>query len=105
MLHADTERRIKTFEHKMSLKTAPHLLYGAQDQRVRPQHYYNTCWSNKAPTGDRQTTRAGLVWARHQARLFVQDYYPGHARGRSTSRPSEEKQDGKYERMDIPCHG
>ena len=64
----------------MSPKTAPRLLYGAQDQRVRPEHDCNTCWAERAPTGDRQTTKAGLVWTRHQAQLFVQDCSPGHTR-------------------------
>ncbi|KAH3769739.1 hypothetical protein DPMN_171014 [Dreissena polymorpha] len=41
----------------MSMKTAPHLLYEVQDQRVRPEHDCNTCWSTRAPT---QTTKAGL---------------------------------------------
>ncbi|KAH3712925.1 hypothetical protein DPMN_072685 [Dreissena polymorpha] len=79
----------------MSPKTAPHLLHGAQDQRVRTENDCNTCWSTRAPTGDRQTTKAGLVLKRQQARLSVQNCSPGHARRRSTSRPSEEKLDGQ----------
>ncbi|KAH3893713.1 hypothetical protein DPMN_017863 [Dreissena polymorpha] len=50
----------------MSTKTAPHLLDGAQDQRVRPEHDCNTCLSTRAPNGDRQTTTAGFAWTRHQ---------------------------------------
>ncbi|KAH3752044.1 hypothetical protein DPMN_186652 [Dreissena polymorpha] len=56
-LHA--ERRIQAFEHK--------------DKRLRPEHDCKTCWSIRAPTGDHQTTRLGLVLTRHQARLSVQD--------------------------------
>ncbi|KAH3833891.1 hypothetical protein DPMN_107207 [Dreissena polymorpha] len=78
----------------MSPRTAPHLLYGAQDQRVRPEHDCNTCWSTKASNGDRQTTKAVLVWTRHQASLSVQDCSSGHTTGRLTSNPSEEKLDG-----------
>ncbi|KAH3830317.1 hypothetical protein DPMN_103558 [Dreissena polymorpha] len=67
----------------MSPKTTPHLLYGAQDQRVRPAHDCNTCWFTRAPTGDRQTTKFGMVWTRHQerstlcARLFFRARYKG----------------------------
>ncbi|KAH3789389.1 hypothetical protein DPMN_167567 [Dreissena polymorpha] len=61
----------------------------SKDQRVRPKHECNTCWSTRAPIGDRQTTKAG--WTRHKSRLSVQDCYQWHARGRSTSRPSEAK--------------
>ncbi|KAH3774324.1 hypothetical protein DPMN_175703 [Dreissena polymorpha] len=75
----------------MSLKTAPHVLYGAQDQEVCTEH---DCWSTRAPTGDHQMTKVRLALTRHQAQLPVQDCSPGHARGRSTSRPSEEKLDG-----------
>ncbi|KAH3777205.1 hypothetical protein DPMN_178643 [Dreissena polymorpha] len=75
----------------MPPKTAPHLLYGAQDQRVRPEHDCNTCWSTIAPIGDRQTTKVGLIWTRHQTRLAVQDCSPWHARVRSTRRGREKK--------------
>ncbi|KAH3692743.1 hypothetical protein DPMN_193897 [Dreissena polymorpha] len=47
----------------MSQKTAPHLLHGVQIQRVRRTNDRNTCWSTRAPSGDRQTTLC--------ARLFV----------------------------------
>ncbi|KAH3785613.1 hypothetical protein DPMN_163706 [Dreissena polymorpha] len=47
----------------------------------------------RAPTSDRQATKAGLVWTRHPARLSVQDCSPKIARRRSTSRQSEEKLD------------
>ncbi|KAH3796639.1 hypothetical protein DPMN_150208 [Dreissena polymorpha] len=89
----------------MSSKTAPHLLHGAQAQRVCPEHDCNTCWLTRAHTGDRQTTKAGLVWTRHQARLSVQECSPGHIRGRSTSKPSEENLDGKCKRVEIPSFG
>ncbi|KAH3721086.1 hypothetical protein DPMN_064001 [Dreissena polymorpha] len=85
--------------------TAPHLLYGAQDQPVRSEHNCNTCWSTRDTTGDHQTTEVSLVWTRHQARLSVKDCSPGHARGRSTSRPQEEQLDGLCKRVDIPSHG
>ncbi|KAH3706690.1 hypothetical protein DPMN_066078 [Dreissena polymorpha] len=29
-------------------------------KRVRPEHNCNTCWSTRAPTGDRQTIKAGF---------------------------------------------
>ncbi|KAH3690966.1 hypothetical protein DPMN_192914 [Dreissena polymorpha] len=48
---------------------------------------------------------AGLVWTLHQARLSVQDCFPGHPRGISTSRPSKEKLDGQSKQVDIPSHG
>ncbi|KAH3854095.1 hypothetical protein DPMN_096634 [Dreissena polymorpha] len=85
----------------MPPKTAPNPLHVAQGQRVRPEHECNTFWSERALTGDRQTAKAGLVWTRRQARLSVQDCSAGHARVRSTSRPSEEKLDGQCERVDI----
>ncbi|KAH3849941.1 hypothetical protein DPMN_092345 [Dreissena polymorpha] len=77
----------------MSPKTPLFLLYGAQEQRVRPEHDCNTCWSTRATTGDHQTTKVCLVLTLNQARLSVQDCSTGHARGSSTSRPSEEKLD------------
>ncbi|KAH3770426.1 hypothetical protein DPMN_171713 [Dreissena polymorpha] len=49
----------------MSQKTAPHLLYGAQDGRVRPEHDCHTSWSTRAPTGKGKTTKTGLVWTSH----------------------------------------
>ncbi|KAH3773495.1 hypothetical protein DPMN_174856 [Dreissena polymorpha] len=55
--------------------------------------------------GDRQTTKVGLVWTRHQTRISVKDCAPRHARGRSLSRPSEEMLYRQCERMDIPPHG
>ncbi|KAH3887728.1 hypothetical protein DPMN_011747 [Dreissena polymorpha] len=53
----------------------------AAPTRVRPEHYCNTCWSTKAPTGNGQTTKAGLVWTCHQAGLSVHDCYPGTLEG------------------------
>ncbi|KAH3854599.1 hypothetical protein DPMN_097144 [Dreissena polymorpha] len=78
----------------MSPNTALHLLYGAQDQRVCPEHDCSTCWSTRAPTDDRQMTKVVLVRTCHQAQHSLKDCYPGHARERSTLRPSEEKLDG-----------
>ncbi|KAH3806802.1 hypothetical protein DPMN_135130 [Dreissena polymorpha] len=76
----------------MSPKVAPHLQYGVQDQGVRPEeHDCNTYWSTRVPADDRHTTKAGLIWTRHQARFSVKDCPPGHARGRSTSTPSTQK--------------
>ncbi|KAH3718261.1 hypothetical protein DPMN_061062 [Dreissena polymorpha] len=78
----------------MSPKTAPHFLYGAQNQRVRPEHDCKTCWSTRASTGDRQTTTACLVLTRHQAQLSAKDCSPGNTKWRSTFRSSEEKLNG-----------
>ncbi|KAH3787354.1 hypothetical protein DPMN_165478 [Dreissena polymorpha] len=44
--------------------------------------------------GDRQTTKAGLVWTRHKTQLPVQECAQMHAIGSSRARPSEEKLDG-----------
>ncbi|KAH3839753.1 hypothetical protein DPMN_113187 [Dreissena polymorpha] len=88
----------------MSPKTASHLLHEVHDQRVCPEHDFNTCLSTRAPTGDRQTTKSSLVWTLDQERLSVQDCSPLQARGRSTSRPSEEKLEGLCYRVDFPYH-
>ncbi|KAH3735749.1 hypothetical protein DPMN_042284 [Dreissena polymorpha] len=81
----------------MSPKNAPHLLYKAQELQVCPEHDCNTCWSVRALTGDRQTTKFGLVWKRHLTRLSVQDCSPG----RSTSKKLEKKLDGICKRVNI----
>ncbi|KAH3736806.1 hypothetical protein DPMN_043379 [Dreissena polymorpha] len=88
----------------MSPKTAPHLLHGAQDQRVRSEHDCNTCWSTRTLTDVLKTMKAGFVLTRQQARLSEQDCSTGLAVGRSTSRPSEEKLDEHCKRVDIPSH-
>ncbi|KAH3697693.1 hypothetical protein DPMN_085199 [Dreissena polymorpha] len=49
--------------------------------------------------------KAYLVLTCHQTRLSVQDCAPGNSRGRGLSRQSEEKLDGKCERVDVPSHG
>ncbi|XP_052233048.1 deoxynucleoside triphosphate triphosphohydrolase SAMHD1-like [Dreissena polymorpha] len=49
----------------MSQKNHPHLIYGAQDRRVRPEHDCHASWSTSAPTGKGQTTKTGLVWTSH----------------------------------------
>ena len=64
--------------------TTLHLDYEEEDQRVCPEYHTSTCWPIRAPPGDRQKTKAVLVWTLHQERLFLQDCSPGHARGRST---------------------
>ena len=57
------------------------LLYGCETRTLHAEHDCNTCWSTRAPTGDRQTTKAGLVWTRHQTLLSVQDCSPGKIEG------------------------
>ncbi|KAH3774753.1 hypothetical protein DPMN_176146 [Dreissena polymorpha] len=67
------------------------LLQQAQDQQVpRSLHptvrlrglgtlHADTCWAPRAPTGDRQTTKAFFVSTPHQGRLSVQDCSPKFA--------------------------
>ncbi|KAH3789368.1 hypothetical protein DPMN_167546 [Dreissena polymorpha] len=52
----------------------------------------NTCFPTRAPPCVRHTTKAGLVWTRHQARIYEQVCAPRHSRGRS---PSDDKLDDK----------
>ncbi|KAH3871063.1 hypothetical protein DPMN_034257 [Dreissena polymorpha] len=61
-----------------SLKTAPGLLYGVQDQSFSPKHYLLLA----------NVKRRNLAWFGHSNR---HDCYPRQARWRSPSRPSEEK--------------
>ncbi|KAH3741641.1 hypothetical protein DPMN_048366 [Dreissena polymorpha] len=49
------------------------LLQRTQYQRVRPKHDTSTCWSTRIRPVDCQPTTSGLVWTRHQERLFVQE--------------------------------
>ncbi|KAH3786024.1 hypothetical protein DPMN_164123 [Dreissena polymorpha] len=88
-LHSTRRLRylVQTFE-TLYPKTAPHLQYGAQDQRVRPEHDFNACWSTRVPNREGKTTTVALVWSHYQARISMQDFSPLHARERSTSKPS-----------------
>ncbi|KAH3827928.1 hypothetical protein DPMN_129874 [Dreissena polymorpha] len=58
-------------------------------------------WSKITPLRGRQIRKAGLVWKRHQLRITLQDCVPGNPLGRPPSRPSEEKLDGKRERVEY----
>ncbi|KAH3733826.1 hypothetical protein DPMN_040263 [Dreissena polymorpha] len=78
-LHADTESM--TFEHKC-IRRLHRISYMEHktNEYVRNMTATRTCWLTRAPTGNRQTTKVGLVWTRRQTRLSVQDCSPGHTR-------------------------
>ncbi|KAH3723941.1 hypothetical protein DPMN_049739 [Dreissena polymorpha] len=52
---------------QVSPKTAPHLLAGAQDQRVRPEHDSSTFWPTRTLNGT--VKRQKIAWCGHVTRL------------------------------------
>ncbi|KAH3774976.1 hypothetical protein DPMN_176371 [Dreissena polymorpha] len=68
-------------------------------------NYYirsSTFWPIQTPLRDSQTTKAGLVLTDHQAPPTEQDCAPGNPRGRLPFRPSVEKPERKFERVEFP---
>ena len=69
---ADFEKKIQAVETKVPEETSPHLLLGAQDQRLGAGQDQPLCWSIGTSSGDCQDTETRMVQPRHMPRQPLQ---------------------------------
>ena len=97
-------RKDPGFRNQVPEEASPHLLLGAQDQRLGAEQDQLPCGSIGTSSGNFQETDTCLVQACHTQQQHLQNHPSGSLGGWTTPWKAEEMLDGQHWRMDIPAH-
>ena len=89
---------------KLYEPASPHLLHGAQVQRVSAEQYQLSCGSTGTSSGNFQGREICMIWACHTPRQPRQNHPSGYLGGWATPCSAEEMLDGQHQRVDIPAY-
>ena len=105
ILLADPENKDPGFRNQVHEETSPHLLLGAQDQRLGAEQKYQL---PRVPpgtfSGNCQEKETCMVRACHTPQQPLQNRSSGHLGGWATPWSAEEMLDGQHQKVDIPAH-
>ena len=100
--------KLSTFLPFLKLKlykpASPHLLHGAQVQRMSAEQYQLSCGSTGTSSGNFQGREISMVRAFHTQRQPLQNHPSGYLGGWATPCSAEEMLDGQHQRVDIPAY-
>ena len=99
-LLADSEKRIQAFKTKKT----PHLLLGAQDQRLGAEQDQLPCGPTGTPSGNCREIETRMVRVCHTPRWPLRNHSSGHLGRWTTPWSAEEMLHGQRQRVDIPAH-
>ena len=89
---------------KLYKPASPHLLHGAQVQRVSAEQYQLSCGSTGTSSGNFQGREICMIWACHTPRQPRQNHPSGYLGGWVTPWSAEEMLDGQHQRVDSPAY-
>ena len=98
------KKRIQAFDTSVPGKTSPHLLFGAQDQRLGAEQDQLPYRSTGTSSGNCQETETCMVRAYYVSRQPLPNHPLGHLGGWATPWSAEEMLDGQHQRVDISVH-
>ena len=93
-----------SIRNQVPQETSPHLLLGAQDQRLGAEQDQLPCGSTGTPSDNCQETETFMVRTCHTSQQPLQNHFSGHIGGWATLWSAEEMLDGhhQHQRVDNP---